>query len=38
VFFPRLGREDLSARAIAQKAAGAVLVAIGVALLGGPAS
>ena len=35
-FFPKLGREDLSRRALAQKAAGAVLVALGVALAGGP--
>jgi uncharacterized membrane protein len=34
--FPRLGREDLSRQALLQKGAGALVVAIGVALLGGP--
>jgi uncharacterized membrane protein len=33
---PRLGHEDLSTRALTQKATGAALVALGVALLGGP--
>jgi hypothetical protein len=33
---PKLGREDLSTRALVQKGMGAVLVGIGVALLGGP--
>ncbi|MEJ0024452.1 MAG: EamA family transporter [Rhizomicrobium sp.] len=37
LFFPHLGREDLSRRALLQKGAGAMLVAAGVALLGGPA-
>ncbi len=37
LFFPHLGREDLSRRALLQKGAGAALVAAGVALLGGPA-
>ena len=37
-FFPHLGREDLSRRALVQKGAGALLVAAGVALLGGPQS
>ena len=37
LFFPHLGREDLSRRALLQKGAGAVLVAAGVALAGGPA-
>jgi len=36
-FFPQLGREDLSRAALLQKGLGAVLVAGGVALLGGPA-
>jgi drug/metabolite transporter (DMT)-like permease len=36
LFAPRLGREDLSWQALAQKAASAALVAGGVALLGGP--
>jgi uncharacterized membrane protein len=36
VLAPKLGREDLSGRALAQKAVSAVLVAAGVALLGGP--
>ena len=33
---PKLGREDLSTRALVQKGLGAALVAVGVALLGGP--
>jgi uncharacterized membrane protein len=33
---PKLGREDLSTHALVQKGLGAVLVGIGVALLGGP--
>jgi hypothetical protein len=33
VFYPRFGREKLSAGELAQKAAAAVLVAIGVALV-----
>ena len=33
---PKLGREDLSTHALIQKGLGAVLVGIGVALLGGP--
>ena len=33
---PKLGHEDLSTRALIQKGLGAVLVGIGVALLGGP--
>jgi drug/metabolite transporter (DMT)-like permease len=33
LFFPRLGREDLSARNVAQKAAGGLLIMAGVALI-----
>jgi len=32
-FFPRLGREDLSAANLARKAAGAVLISAGVVLI-----
>ena len=33
LFFPRLGREELSARNVTQKAAGGVLIMAGVALV-----
>ena len=33
LFFPRLGREDLSARNVIQKAAGGLLIMAGVALI-----
>jgi hypothetical protein len=33
VFFPRIGREDLSARNLWQKAAGGLLIMAGVALI-----
>ena len=33
LFFPKLGREDLSSRELVQKAAAAGLVAVGVALV-----
>ena len=33
LFFPRLGREDLSARNVTQKAVGGVLIMAGVALI-----